>query len=71
MKRYNRPRAYYDGLINGGLIGMAIGILLIMYLFNENGISVPLPVVFVTFGLLIFGVSLTAYDAHKAVSAPQ
>ncbi len=70
VKPYSRRRAYYDGLLNGGLIGLGLGFLLIFSLLNDAGVSPPLNILYFVFGLLVFGISLTAYDAHKAVSAP-
>ena len=63
-------RAFYDGVLGGILLGIAIASLYVLYMFGQSGYPVPIDVQYGAFILLIFGIIVVAYDAHRVTSAP-
>lgn len=63
-------RAFYDGVLGGCILGTGIAFLLILYVFGQSGQQAPIDVQYEGFALLVLGIIIVGYDAHKVTSVP-
>jgi uncharacterized membrane protein len=61
--------AFLHGVSGGMIVGFGIGLLVsVVTLAVGNNVPIPVGIWLITIFSLIVGISVTGYDAHKAVS---
>ncbi len=60
-------KAFYNGLMGGGLLGLVIGFLVSLLILVPNANNIPATVWLAFFAGFGLAITIIAYDAHKVV----